>query len=231
MMVRINLLPGKKGGAANAVLWRLVTVMVLLFVAELGFLYYLHDGKASEIKKRTGELTSAQQHVKQLESEVANLPNLEKQNQELEQRERALAELAAIRIGPQHLLDELQRILMRPTTKASIKQAKSAQWNVGWEAENVFLNKFYEESDGLVYIEGNARGLDDVAEFWLRLRSSKLFQEVRLANIVEEKSSRLDLNLLHFVFTVRANFYYQTQEGLALIDELESGQTEDSKAP
>ncbi|MDX9719838.1 MAG: PilN domain-containing protein [Myxococcota bacterium] len=225
MMVRINLLPGKKRSSASSLLWRIVALMSVLLLTELVLLYWVYSGKATDLKKRNKEVADAKAQVQRIKSEIAALPDLEKQAQELEGRERALAELAAIRIGPHHFLDELKRLLSRPRTKTTIKAAKDAQWNVAWDAENVFVEKIFEEGPGQVGIEGLARGLDDIAEFWLRMRSSRLFQQVRLSKIVKGKAPSagevtIDMELLKFEFSAKVNFYYQTKDGVALIEQL-----------
>ncbi|PJB36738.1 MAG: hypothetical protein CO108_22670 [Deltaproteobacteria bacterium CG_4_9_14_3_um_filter_63_12] len=229
MMVRINLLPGKRRSGVGSALGRLVAVMVVMLIAELGFLYFAYDGKAGEVKKRADQLRIAQADVQKIQSGIAGLPNVQGRAVELEQRERALAELAAIRIGPQHMMDEMKRILARPKTRASIKQAKDAGWNVAWEAENVYLEEFAEETEGRVVIRGYARSLDDVAEYWLRLRSSKLFQSVRLASITEHKNSQAGVDLQKFQFSTMVNFYYQTKEGVALMEQIEQSRTDETE--
>lgn len=225
MMVRINLLPGKKRGPGGNILWRIVAVMAVLLLAELGILYMAYSSKTAELKKRAKEVQDAQTQVQKVQKEIAALPDLEKQAVELEARERALAELTAVRMGPQHVLDELKRLLSRPKAKATIKAAKDAQWNVAWESDNVYLTTILEETPGAVRLEGQARGLDDIAELWLRLRSSKLFQQVRLANVTKGKADGLgdvsiEMDVLKFEFTANANFYYQTKEGMALMEQL-----------
>lgn len=230
MMVRINLVPGKKRASASEVLWKVMAVMAILLIAELVLMYFAWSAKDEEVTKRNQELQQAQQQIDRLKAENVNLAGIEKQNEELLKRERALQELAAIRVGPQYLLDELKSLLSLPTTRAAIKQARKDGWNVAWEASNVFLESFVEVEPGTVRIVGDARTLDDVAEFWLRLRTSDLFQNVRLAGIEERKVQELETPLQRFEFFAKANFYYQTEAGVKLLEKLQTAGAEPDPA-
>src|SRR5690606_28746965 len=139
-------------------------------------IWWIHGGKTEEVEAKQQQLAQTQQSVQMIEAEIAAIPNLSAKVTELESRETELAKIAAVRFGPQHVFDELKRILSRPSTKTTIKEARDAGWNVAWEAENDFLDRFFESSAGVLTIEGNARALDDVAGFWRRLRSSPMFQ-------------------------------------------------------
>src|SRR5690606_13343759 len=149
MMVRINLAPSKKRGPSGDALWRVVAVMAVLFLAELVLIWWIHWGKSEEGEAHAQQLAQNQQSVQTLEAEIAAIPNLSAKVTELESRETELAKIAAVRFGPQHVFDELKRILSRPSTKTTIKEARDAGWNVAWEAENVFLDRFFESSAGV----------------------------------------------------------------------------------
>ncbi len=230
MMVRINLVPGKKrsGVPGGDALWRLVAAMLVLLLAQLFVLYFIYDGKAQDVKRAQGEVQRMTADAEKLEREIAALPDVEKRAAELEARERTLARLASVRNGPQHVLDELKRVMSRPRDPASVKMAKDAGWNISWEAENVFLNKIVEERPGALQLEGAARGLDDVAELWLRLRTSRLFRNVRLASIKKGRDSGLGVDVQTFVFYAEANFRYQTKDGEELMKQLEAAASVDA---
>lgn len=224
MMVRINLLPTKKrsvAGGGSDLVWKVVAVMVLLLVAQLALMYWLFSAKDEEVLGRSAELQKSQQAITELEREVSSYSDIDKEAKELEAREAALVQKASIRIGPQYVLDELKRILSLPSTRPSIKAARKAEWNVAWEASNVFLSSFKEVGDGKVHIVGEARTLDDVAEFWLRMRTSDMFSGVRLAGITEKKHAELESPLQHFEFYAQVNLYYQTEQGLALMQDVQ----------
>ena len=225
MMVRINLAPTRKRGPSGDTLWRIVAIMAVLLVAELVLLFWINSTKNDEIEQQQQILAQANQRVSAVESEIAAIPNLEAKVQEMKAREKELARIAASRLGPQHVLEELKRVLSRPTTKTSIKKAQNDGWDISWEAESVYLNSFAETAPGQLTIQGHARTLDDIAEFWLRLRTSEMFRNVRLHGISEAANSKAGVPVQQFKFTTDANFYYQTEEGTKLLQQVEIDQS------
>lgn len=225
-MVRINLLPSKKrsvasgAGGSSGLVWKVVAVMLLLLVAEVALLYWLYGSKQDDVRRHSAELQRTQQAIAELQRDVSQHTDIEREMQELVAREEALLTKTSLRVGPQYVLDELKRIVSLPTTRTAIKAARKSGWNVAWESSNVFLTKFSELGDGKVHIVGDARTLDDVAELWLRLRTSELFGQVQLVGITEKKHQALDAPLQHFEFYAQVNLYYQTEQGLALMQEL-----------
>ena len=221
MMVRINLVPTKKRASSGQKVGLAVAVVVLLLVVELVGMWMLNSGKEEEVSAASQEQQRLEGDISKLQNEIGEMTNLEREAGELKAREAALRQLAAVRTGPQYLLDELKRLLSLPTTRQSIKAARKAGWNVAWEASNVFLELFNEIEPGRVHIVGDARTLDDVAEFWLRMRTSPMFTDVRLAGISERKHSEVETPLQRFEFFALVNLYYITDEGKDLLFNLE----------
>lgn len=234
MMVRINLLPGKKKGGGFEGGSQLIILALVLLVAELVFLYWLYDGKNGELEQKDLALKTAQAEVAELEREKRKLPDLQRRVNELKAAEDVLADLTIVRTGPHHVLGELKRILNRPETPAEKKKAKLEGWDPNWAAENVYLTTFNEVDPGFVIITGMAKSDGDVAQFLLRLNTSKqFFANVDLRFTKEANTNQQEIGMIvqkAFELTTNVNFFYQTEDGAALYKELQGEGEEEAPA-
>ncbi|MFA5624182.1 MAG: PilN domain-containing protein [Bradymonadales bacterium] len=220
MLVRINLNPERKRVVKRDPLQSLSIVLGLLLLVEIIACFVL----AVQINAKLEELESSVHRKNaekaQIEAKLSEVPKLQEKIKELQARELTLARLTSMRTGPQHVLDELARILTHPRDAVQMNAAREAAWLLSWDVENVMIQGFEDLGKGNVSIRGQARSMDDISEFWLRLKSSPFFRNIRLGEIKDGKISSLDVNIQHFNFTAEANFNYQTKDGLALLEQL-----------
>ena len=222
MISRINLHPGRKPKAksnpAQGVL--VVSIGIALVVVVAAFLM------ASECSSKTDELTQELNRVNadisDINSRIKDVSTMGKKIEEIRSRINVLSNLVVFRRGPQFVLNEFGRLLSNPRDVLTRKEASESGWLLAWEPDNIMLKSFKELGEGLIQIDGTARKMDDVYEFWTRMKTSKLLREVELVEIKGGRDSGSSEATQTFSFRMKANFYYQTKEGAALKQSLES---------
>lgn len=220
-MIRVNLLPQKKGGRSAAgptittggasQVWMLVVLGVLL-LEGIG-LFLFHQSKQSELAEQTKKNGELQGKINDIQTLVANHEEVKKQLSVLRAREDAIAKLQSARTGPTAVLLELAQILTRdkgptadPDTLQQLKKVNPlAVYNPGWDARRLWLTS-YVENERVVRIEGQARDASDVSELAQRLKLSVYFYDVvPLAGKKEiDKDSKLDL--LNFAMQMKVRY-------------------------
>jgi len=228
MIVRINLHPDRKPKVKPSPYRALTGVAVVFLFFELIVCVVLFNsisGQADAAKRQVQQLNSEKS---QLESRLTEVPKIQTQIQELRTRELTLARLASFRTGPQYILNELARIMSNPRDVVARKAAADAEWSLTWDPDNVMLHSFKDIGNGQIKIDGRARSMDDISEFWKRLKTSPMLRNVRLGEIKDSREASLDIVTQTFSFTAEANFHYQTKDGLALINLLTG---EDAQSP
>ncbi len=222
MIVRINLHPDRKVKTKSNPFRMIGMVLGIVIIVEIIVCVFAYNSLDSTVKKYVAQERREAQERDEIKARLADVDKIKKQIDELRNRELTFAKLAALRTGPQYVLNELARILSNPRDVVARRAAQEAEWSLTWDPENIILTKFVDMGNSRIEIEGIARSNDDVGEFWKRLKSSPLMRDVTNGAVKEGRDSSLKITTQSFSFTAEVNFNYQTQDGLALIDLLSS---------
>ena len=191
-MVRINLLPDKRGqgtrrsGASEPTQVWLLAVLGA-FVVTVILCFFVQKVKADELGTIMAENGRTQGQIDAIKHQIADHGEVSARLKELRDREEAIAKLQAARTGPTSTLLELARILTPdhgPTTdRDKLEQLKrdnpDVVYNPGWDPHRLWLTS-YVESDRVVRLAGLARDGEDVSELERRLKLSDYFTDVKL---------------------------------------------------
>ncbi len=220
MMIRVNLNPArklkKKTGKAPIVLF----IAIVVALAALGISLMAATACDDERANVESQIAKNQTEISAIKSRIADSQKMDKARLELVDRERTLARLASIRRGPQFVLNEFARLLSNPRDIVARKMASEEGWLLAWEPENIIIRTFKEVGNGEIQIDGTARAMDDVYEFWTRMKTSKLLRGVELVEIKGSREAGTGEQAQSFMFKMEANFNYNTKEGLALLDQI-----------
>ncbi len=190
-MIRVNLLPRKKGPRAASAAssegqgWLVALFIVLMVQVAGSFGFHTwYSGKVTDQKRRNAELSAQLERSRQT---VANHGEVKKKLAELRAREEAISALQSGRTGPTAVLFELARILtpgrgptVDPAHLDTLRRENPlAMFSPGWDARRLWISGFKEEARE-VTIQGLARDGEDVSEFARRLNLSGSFSDVRL---------------------------------------------------
>lgn len=226
MMIRVNLNPARKtkqksGNEAIAFICAVIVVAV-----ALGISYVAASNCKSETENLASQNASINSEIAQVQKRIEGIQKAQQARKELQDREMTLARLASIRRGPQFVLNEFARILSNPRDVVARKEASENGWLLAWEPDNILVKSLKDIGNSEIQIDGTARAMDDVYEFWTRMKTSKLLRNVELVEIKGARESSSGEQAQAFIFKMGANFNYQTKEGLALVELLTSEQND-----
>lgn len=213
-MIRINLLPVKRGtraAASSGSAWLLL--MAFLIIGEIVGLVLFHKTKLDELKAQTDKNDQIQGQIDEIKRLVANHEEIKKELALLRAREEAINKLQAARTGPTAAILEINQILTQgkgPTTDADRlaqlrKENPLAIYNPGWDTRRLWLTA-YLENERTVRIEGLARDGNDVYELAQRLKLSSYFYDVVLLPGKKEVSKESKLELVNFALQMKARY-------------------------
>lgn len=202
-MIRINLLPVQQGQQRQSSKQQLLIALLLVFV-EAAALFYVYSQKKDALAEQSRQVTDLEAEVARLQEQSREVDRLNEQKEELQAFASVLAGLEANRAGPVQVMDELKMMLNRPTNELHQQRLEMLGWDTAWDPTNVWLTRF-EETEGAVAVEGQARDIDDIAEFNVRLASSPYFSGVRLASTSAENQSALG-RIVRFNLSAAVNY-------------------------
>lgn len=220
MIVRINLHPNRKDvSKSNTATIALVVCVIMMLVIIVGFFLAAGelDKQTRQIKSRENQL---QNEITEIESRIKGSDTIRAKIADMEKRQNVFARLAGVREGPQYVLNEISRILSNPRDVIARKEAAEKKWQLAWEPDNVLLQSFKDIGNGQIELLGTARSMDDIYEFWTRMKTSPILRNIKLNEIKNGRDSTTGEVTQTFNFTAEANFRYQTKEGAALVESL-----------
>lgn len=219
MIIRINLHPAKKPKVkTNPGVYFVVAGLAIMVVVIAGF--FLMAGQINDqTKQLKGRNAELQSRITEVQARIQDVGVLQGKIKELNERQIILARLASIRQGPQYVLNEFGRLLSNPKDVLARKEAVELEWTLAWDPDSIYLKSFKEGENGAVELTGYARKMDDIYEFWTRMKTSPILRNVKFVESKDNHESNSD-STQAFTFTMIANFNYQTKEGLALVDSL-----------
>jgi type IV pilus assembly protein PilN len=188
-MIRINLLPAAKRGAAvttgSSQLWGVAYLLGLFAWGVLLFFFYMSAN--SKLEEQRAANTALEQEIDQAKQKSANIGDVEAKLAKSRQLEEVVGKLQTARQGPTRVLMELSHLLSEsggPSVSAEKLDALRrdnplAGFNPGWDVRRLWLTAFTEQARACA-IRGFGKTNEDVAEFLRRLNLSNLFEKVTL---------------------------------------------------
>ena len=175
------------------------------------------------------EVSKLQGQRDELKKNLSGVEQLKKDIDAFRSLQVTFAKLTALRKGPQYVLNEFSRVLSNPRDVVARKTANEQKWVLSWEPDNIIINKWADIGNGQIQINGTARSMDDITEFWKRMKTSSLMRNVILGEITSSNNSSLNIKTQTFSFTAEVNFNYQTEKGVAMIESMNTPDTETKK--
>lgn len=212
-MIRINLLPYKE---STLVQWG--QRQVLLYVVALllsGVICVLWIQRLPDPEKKKKELIAERAGYETKTREVkgrktCQQARYQKSIRKAKRKYKAIERLIFSRRSPKLVLRELSRILSEawgPSLRTSLAgKDKRTLFNANWDPSSVWITKFAEKGNQLK-LEGGAKAMDDIAEFWRRLQVSAYFDKVDLEKFKKVKKST-DAKETYLEFSILATVIY-----------------------
>ncbi len=229
MIIRINLHPNRKVKAkSNPATWVLL-ICFLIAIVILGLFWAVTSRLDDETEDLNLKSNQIQAEIDQIKERINDITTIRAKIEDLNKRQVILARYTSIRQGPQFVLNELSRLLSNPRDVVGRKEASELGWLLAWEPDNVMLKSFKDIGNGQIELNGTARTMEDIQEFWTRMKTSQLLRNIKLLEIKDSKDYATNEIVQEFTFSADANFNYQTQEGRALIESLTQEESPDAE--
>jgi type IV pilus assembly protein PilN len=213
-MIRINLLPAKRGVATQstgAKVWGYAYLGAsLAWCVALAFVYF---SLLSDRDQALAQNAEVERQIAKVKDQSGNLEELQKQLEQSKQLEKVVRGLKDARQGPSRMLLELSAILS-PGRGPTIDPAKledlrksnpEAGITSGWDTRRLWITGF-EEDHRACRIIGEARNNEDIAEFLRRLALSQVFDDVVLVRTGQPRSEPGATALVAFELTCKVRY-------------------------
>ncbi len=220
MIIRINLHPAKKPKTKSNPGTIFLLFGILIAAGILGAFWVVGENVKADERKVKGEIQKVEANINEIKSRISDLTSIKQKIEDLNKRQLVLARLTSIRQGPQFVLNEFSHLMTNPRDVIARKEATEQGWLLAWEPENVIVETFKDVGNSQIEIKGTARTMDDIQEFWTRMKTSKQLRNIRLLEISDKKDSISGDTVQSFTFRLDANFNYQTEDGRELVDKL-----------
>jgi len=218
-MVRINLLPERRGQAGRRIapaeagqLWMFVVLGAALVTVVACF--FVERFKQGELASILGENGVIQGQIDAIGKQISDHPQITARLKELRDREDAIGKLQSARTGPTSTLLELSRLLTLggpgPTTdRDKVEQLKrdnpTQVFNANWDPRRLWLTA-YQEADRVVKMGGLARDGEDVSELERRLKLSDYFTDVKLMPGAKVTDATTHQELFQFQLSAKVKY-------------------------
>lgn len=164
-MIKINLLPvkaAKKRGTGQ----KQLVVFLLLFVALLAVLFFMYQGKQSQLQTVVNSRMEIEKEIAKHKQYIKDLEKFKAQKAALEQKLEVIKSLRQNKETPVTYLEEISRLIPNKVWLEGLKNA-----------------------GGSIVISGWATDHQDIATFMSALQQSKFFVNVKLSSIKRDEVS------------------------------------------
>lgn len=214
-MLKINLLPNARGGAAAAPdNTKIFAIAMAVTAAVLVVGFVLHYNSIAQVAEQERSANSnVEAEVRQIRGRVTDHERVRNELAEIRSRESAIQHLQSARTGPTSMLVEVSHLLSpggRPTADQQrldelARLDPQLSFNPGWDTHRVWLLRFT-EADRAVVIEGQGQTDEDVGEFMRRLMLSNYFEGVRLEESRGEAAPNITSPMHRFRIVARVRY-------------------------
>ncbi len=212
-MIRINLLPHKRGATTAQPSQRWLLVVLAAILLEIVGLFLFYQSKREQLDEQNRVNAQLKSQIEDIKRLVADHEEIKKALAVLRAREEAIAKLQAGRTGPTAVLLELAQIMTTgkgpsadPDKLTKLRQANPlAVFNPAWDARRLWLTS-YLEGQRTVRIEGLGRDGNDVYELAQRLKLSPYFSEVTLLPGKKDPDQVTKIDLVSFALQMKVRY-------------------------
>ncbi len=177
-MIRINLLPVREQVTKKAGK-QVLALFAVLILLEVGALLWFQGEKGAELTAAQQNNAKISKKIETLQTQTAEVADLESQKVELEQQKTVLDGLVEGQSGPVRMLTELSSMLTPTEDPQKKLEMLNRGWNPDWDPRRLWLDGFIERNRALK-ISGHARTNEDLAEFLQRMGTALHFVEINL---------------------------------------------------
>jgi len=187
-MIRINLLPYRESRKKESILRQINIFLAFFFIVFVTLLYY-----NIWLGKRIDDLNTKIKNTKimltQAETQSKKVDKIKKELEKLEHKTDVIKSIETNRRAPVILLENMTKMVAE---KTSISTPDTSADNDNKPVKRLWFKSF-DASGGKVNITGIALDNKTIADFMSRLEESKLYKNVNLKTIKQQKVDKLNL--------------------------------------
>lgn len=187
-MIRINLLPYRSKKRVENI-QRQVTIFLICFFIILASMLYYNLTLTKKIGQLNTQVANINAEIVKVEKQAQKVDALRKELQILNQKIDIIKDLETQRKGAVRLLDNMTQMVAEETTSSS---SGALEGKAGDKIKRLWFTSFQAAGDD-IKIKGIALDNKTVADFMTRLEVSKLFINVNLQRLQQQKIKNLNL--------------------------------------
>jgi type IV pilus assembly protein PilN len=177
-MIRINLLPYRESRKKESILRQINIFLVVFFIVFVVLLYY-SIWLGNKIEDLNTKIQNTKTLLTQAETQAKKVDQIKNELEKLGHKIDVIKNIEMNRRAPVLLLENMTKMVAEATSDN--KPVKRL-----WFTD-------FEESGGKVNIKGIALDNKTIADFMSRLEDSKLYKNVNLKTITQQKVNKLNL--------------------------------------
>ena len=187
-MIRINLLPYRESRKKATILRQINIFLVVFFVVFVALFYY-SIWLGNKINDLNTKIKTTKTILAQAEMQAKKVDQIQKELDKLGHKTDVIKNIEMNRRAPVILLENMTKMV---NEKAFISSPDTSTSNDNRPVKRLWFNSF-ESSGEKINIKGIALDNKTIADFMSRLEDSKLYTNVNLKTITQQKVNKLNL--------------------------------------
>jgi type IV pilus assembly protein PilN len=187
-MIRINLLPYRESRKKESILRQINIFLVAFFIVFVILIYY-SVWLGNKIDDLNTKITNTKTMLAQAETKSKQVDQIKKELEKLGHKTDVIKNIEMNRRAPVILLENMTKMVVE---KTSILTPDTSADNDNKPVKRLWFTSF-EASGENVNIKGIALDNKTIADFMSRLEDSKLYKNVNLKTITQQKVDKLNL--------------------------------------
>ena len=198
-MIKINLIPFRDIEKKENIR-RQVTIAVLSVILVVVVMAYYYIRLKNTIADMTAEIENTKMELKAAETEAKKVDQIKQELNRLNTKIQVIKTIETSRKASIKLLDNMTKMVDEQT---SIDESGASPDEIGKPVKRLWFTSFQANGPD-ININGIALDNKTVADFMTRLQGSKIYKNVNLNTLKQQKIN--DLNLKSFVITCQKTF-------------------------
>ena len=198
-MIKINLIPFRDIEKKENIR-RQVTIAVLSVILVVVVMAYYYIRLKNTIADMTAEIENTKMELKAAETEAKKVDQIKQELNRLNTKIQVIKTIETSRKASIKLLDNMTKMVDEQT---SVDESGASPDEIGKPVKRLWFTSFQANGPD-ININGIALDNKTVADFMTRLQGSKIYKNVNLNTLKQQKIN--DLNLKSFVITCQKTF-------------------------
>jgi type IV pilus assembly protein PilN len=187
-MIRINLLPYRESRKKESILRQINIFLAVFFIVFVSLLYY-SIWLGNKIDDLNNKIKNTKILLTQAETQAKKVDQIKNELEKLGHKTDVIKNIEMNRRAPVILLENMTKMVAEKPSTSTLDASEDRE---NKPVKRLWFTNF-EESGGKINIKGIALDNKTIADFMSRLEESKLYNNVNLKTITQQKVDKLNL--------------------------------------